>query len=93
LVKNGSFDFDQHQPFFLFLDIITIIKWENKVAIWICFQNPIQRNFLKNKNEKRIESFMDIPVQYFSASFSYNDILDTKKGWSKTVPLIEMVLM
>jgi hypothetical protein len=40
-------------------------QWENKVAIWICFQNPIRRHFLKNKNEKRIESYLDIPVQYF----------------------------
>jgi hypothetical protein len=69
-------------------------KWENKVTIWICFQNPIRRHFLINKNERRIESYLDIPVQYFSASFSYEKeiiINETHSGhydrWSNTVPL------
>ena len=44
--------------------------WDNSVAIWVCFEDPIRRYFHTSKSERRQVSYKGIPVHYFSANSS-----------------------
>ena len=65
--------------------------WDNSVAIWVCFEDPIRRFFDTSKSERRQMSYKGIPVHYFSANSkllgntthkrrTFEEIETTRKG-------------
>ena len=45
--------------------------WDDSVAIWVCFEDPVRRYFQTSKSERRQVSYKGIPVHYFSANSSF----------------------
>jgi hypothetical protein len=45
--------------------------WDDSVAIWVCFEDPVRRYFQTSKSERRQGSYKGIPVHYFSANSSF----------------------
>ena len=67
----------------------TTDSWiSNKVSIWICFDHPYLRSFLRSPNESRPDSFMNYPVFYwnsFAVQQSISATIDpkTQQNWNK----------
>mmetsp|Transcript_14405 Transcript_14405/g.13024 ORF Transcript_14405/g.13024 Transcript_14405/m.13024 type:complete len:349 (-) Transcript_14405:168-1214(-) len=52
-------------------------KWEDRLALWVCYVDPIRRYFKTSKDEYRHESFENIPIHYFSVKYTEIKIHET----------------